>query len=557
MSCDFAACRAIAERAIDSVVEAEAIFSNDLQVSAIQQATSALRATQLRASDLEYVLRTLMFDLSQQLPPATVPRPDRSDNKDSATMRRILALIDIAAEFSDSGVTDPSLAFTLLEEAMDMVSVAVASLIFGHIERRAPVLRRNMTATGGKGIVMLKMCNNLLRRIPHSTMSEFAGRVQLFVANSFALSERSGVNLRGDIDNAVVAVAVAKDKDKDKDKDIGEDDADDDSEETKRQLYRAFWSLQEHFANPQSAFKPAADDSRGGIGFITAATMTIDEFRKTITTKSAPIQLDPTGEEPLRYLTSRSLLQLQFADAQFKCQILLQLLIFIKYVLSVSGDRLPELRKRATNKWVINEVEISEADQATLRDLRRRASAQLVSAANDRGLFSRTTQFVLFHENNWSRWKATSCGAFEGAAMPELVDEMQAAARAFLAVREAQFPMPGASMGSARLAELWPTSTEALDGLGSALQRIDLVAAMRKLDIYCRGDSDYELLTQSEQTRADVLQWRALRSAVMDDMFRRIDPASKSLAQLRDEIMPRNGSESNDASMTMMMEVES
>ncbi|KAJ2823590.1 hypothetical protein FBU31_004233, partial [Coemansia sp. 'formosensis'] len=223
------------------------------------------------------------------------------------------------------------------------------------------------------------------------------------------------------------------------------------------------------------------------------------------------------------------------------------------YVLAVSGDRLTELRTTATNKLVTSGVEISEADQGALRDLRRRASSQLVSAANDRGLFSRTTQFVLFHENNWSRWKANSCRPFEGAAMPELVDEMQVAARAFLAVRDVQSPMPGAPMGSARLAELWSTSTETLDGLGSDLQRIDLVAAMHKLDIYCRGDSDYELLTQSEQTRADVLQWRALRSSVMDDMFRRIDPASKSLAQLRDEIMPRS-SELNDDSMMDVVE---
>ncbi|KAJ2801690.1 hypothetical protein H4S07_004865 [Coemansia furcata] len=545
MSGNIAACRALAERAIDTVVDTKAIFSSDLDVGAIQQATQALKATldtqQLTINDLEYVLHTLMFDLAQQLPSATVPRLDDVDNKDSATMRRLVGLMDIATEFSDNGTTDPSLVFTLLEEAMDMVSVAVAREIFGHIERRAEVLRRNMTATGGKGIIMLKMCNNLLRRIPYSTMSEFAGRVQLFVANSFTLSERSGVNLRGDIASEVVAIAETPDTDKDN------EDA-----KQQEQVYRAFWSLQEYFANPQTAFTPTAKDS-DGTGFIAAATLAMDEFRKTTTSRSAPIQLDPTGEEPLRLLTSRSLLQLQFGDAQFKCQILLQLLIFIKYVLAVSGDRLTELRTTATNKLVTSGVEISEADQGALRDLRRRASSQLVSAANDRGLFSRTTQFVLFHENNWSRWKANSCRPFEGAAMPELVDEMQVAARAFLAVRDVQSPMPGAPMGSARLAELWSTSTEALDGLGSDLQRIDLVAAMHKLDIYCRGDSDYELLTQSEQTRADVLQWRALRSSVMDDMFRRIDPASKSLAQLRDEIMPRS-SELNDDSMMDVVE---
>ncbi|KAJ2860075.1 hypothetical protein GGH94_005735 [Coemansia aciculifera] len=546
MSDNIAACRALAERAVDAVVAAEVIFSNDIDVMAIEQATRALRATlnthQIKAGDFEYVLHTLMFDLAQQLPSATVPRLDLADNEDSMTMRRLIGLIDIATDFSDNGTTDASLVFTLLEEAMDMVSVAVACEVFGHIERRASVLRRNMTATGGKGIIMLKMCNSLLRRIPHSTMSEFAGRVQLFVANSFALSERSGVNLRGDIASAVVAVAEDVD---------GEDEGNEDAKK-QQQLYRAFWSLQEYFSNPQSAFTPTADDW-SGTEFITAATLTIDEFRKTTTSRSAPLQLDPTGDEPLRHLTSRSLLQMQFGDAQFKCQILLQLLIFIKYALAMSGDRLTELRATATNKLVVSGIEISEADQATLRDLRRRASAQLVSAANDRGLFSRTTQFVLFHENNWSRWKANSCRPFEGAAMPELVEEMQAAAQAFLAVRDAQFPQTGTHMGSARLSELWPISTEMLDELGTTLQRIDLVAAMRKLDIYCRGDSDYELLTQSEQTCADVSQWRALRSAVMDDMFRHVDPASKSLAQLRDEILPQS-SDSYDASM---MDVES
>ncbi|KAJ2021516.1 hypothetical protein GGI03_000358 [Coemansia sp. RSA 2337] len=540
MSDNISTCHALAERAVDAVVATEVIFSNDIDVLAIEQATRPLREIlnthQIKTGDFEYVLHTLMFDLAQQLPSATVPRLDRSDNEDSMTMRRLVALIDIATEFSDNGTTDSSLVFTLLEEAMDMVSVAVACEVFGHIERRASVLRRNMSATGGKGIVMLKMCNSLLRRIPHSTMSEFAGRVQLFVANSFTLSERSGVNLRGDISTAVVAVP----------KDIDDDEEGEDAE--KQQLYRAFWSLQEYFANPQSAFTPTADD-KSGTGFITAATLTLDEFRKTTTSRSAPIQLDPTGDEPLRHLTSRSLLQMQFGDAQFKCQILLQLLIFIKYALAMSGDRLTELRATATNKLVVSGIEISEADQSTLRDLRRRASSQLISAANDRGLFSRTTQFVLFHENNWSRWKANSCRPFEGAAMPELVEEMRAAAEAFLAVRDAHFPPSGTFMGGSDQ----QLSADMLDELGATLQRIDLVAAMQKLDIYCRGDSDYELLTQSEQTCADVSQWRALRSAVMDDMFRHVDPASKSLAQLRDEVLPLN-SDSYDVSM---MEVDS
>ncbi|KAJ2681359.1 hypothetical protein H4R19_007357, partial [Coemansia spiralis] len=308
----------------------------------------------------------------------------------------MIAVVDLAAVLSNSGQTDASFAFTLLEEAMDMVSVAVASEVFAHMERRAAVLRRGISATGGKGIVMLKMCNSLLRRIPHSTMSEFAGRVQVFVANSFPLSERSGVNLRGDFDRSSLPQLFP------------------DVDAADEAVYRAFWSLQEYFATPQLLTAAAADGDAGGFAaFAKAASLAMDEFRKTTTSKSPALVVRPTGRETLKHLTSPALLRMQFGDPQFKCQVLLQLLIFVKYALAMSGPRLQTLRETATNKFAINELALSDKDQATLGEVRKRAGALLVGAANDRGVFSRTAQFVLYHEASWAKWKAESCKPFE------------------------------------------------------------------------------------------------------------------------------------------------
>ncbi|KAJ2774769.1 hypothetical protein IWQ56_000434 [Coemansia nantahalensis] len=533
--------------AVDGVVRAGLIFTPDLDVAATEQQLGGIASLLAQTGDagkrsLEYAMHTHLFDLTQQLPgsgaaPAIGPG---AEGAEALALCRVIAVVDIATLLSDSGRADASFAFTLLEEAMDMVGAGVASEIFAHMERRAAVLRRGISATGGKGIVMLRMCNGLLRRIPQSTQSEFAGRVQVFVANSFPLSERSGVNLRGDFDRSNLPQLAAQ---------VAAGD---------EAVYRAFWSLQEYFAAPQLLV--AADGSGGFAAFAKAATLAMDEFRKTTTSKSPALAVHPTGRETLKHLASPALLRMQFGDPQFKCQVLLQLLIFAKHALSMSGPRLQTLRETATNKFAISEIRLSDADQAALADVRKRAGALLVGAANDRGVFSRTAQFVIYHEAYWAKWKAESCKPFEQPPLGELVGEMQAAARAFLAVREAAFPAPaGRPMGSQRLADLWQVRVAADDlrGLGGEMRGIDLLAAMNRLDIYCREDNDYDLLTASEQVRADLLQWRALRSAVQDNMFRKVNPSSKSLAALREEVFARAMSDNQTDVENTPMEVES
>lgn len=54
-----------------------------------------------------------------------------------------------------------------------------------------------MVPERGTSLVLLRMQNNLLRRLSKSLHTVFCGRILAFLASVFPISERSGVNLRG------------------------------------------------------------------------------------------------------------------------------------------------------------------------------------------------------------------------------------------------------------------------------------------------------------------------------------------------------------------------
>ena len=51
---------------------------------------------------------------------------------------------------------------------------------------------QNMIPGRGKGLVLLRMCNEMLRRLSKEKNTVFCGRILMFLANSFPLGERSG-----------------------------------------------------------------------------------------------------------------------------------------------------------------------------------------------------------------------------------------------------------------------------------------------------------------------------------------------------------------------------
>ena len=88
---------------------------------------------------------------------------------------------------------------TLLEDLLQSQSITSCAHIFTWVEAHAHALTSGMLETKGKSLVLLRTLNNLLRRLSKMGADPvFSGRILAFLSAVFPLSEKSGVNLRGE-----------------------------------------------------------------------------------------------------------------------------------------------------------------------------------------------------------------------------------------------------------------------------------------------------------------------------------------------------------------------
>ena len=127
---------------------------------------------------------------------------------------------------------------------------------------------KGMEPLRGKGPLLLRLSNELLRRLPKSKAEDviFSGRILMFLSSVFALGEKSGVNLRGNynisrvttwedplpVDELVIEETAEGDKPV-----KGGDQPDPIVPAPPRpDFYATFWSLQTFFSNPPTLFSP-------------------------------------------------------------------------------------------------------------------------------------------------------------------------------------------------------------------------------------------------------------------------------------------------------------
>lgn len=183
--------------------------------------------------------------------------------------------MDILSILSDDGWCDPALFFWLAEELLESQTIAGCRKIFDFLESR----RERITAKHfkGKQLVLLRTCNELLRRLSRAEDTSFCGRVFIFLFQSFPLGDRSSVNLRGEyhVENVTSYDTATTEDDSQMDVDApnaqqhapaerkgssratqaGSKDTDKPLEP--EALYPLFWSLQESFSQPLKLFDTA------------------------------------------------------------------------------------------------------------------------------------------------------------------------------------------------------------------------------------------------------------------------------------------------------------
>jgi THO complex subunit 1 len=267
-------------------------------------------------------------------------------------------LFDIISILSDDEQCDAALLFWLIEELLDSQTISGCRKIFDYLESRREKITANHFSQ--KNLVILRSCNELLRRLSRAEDTAFCGRVFIFMFQSFPLGDKSSVNLRGEYHTENVTTF---DKLAPKESDAEKMDVDSDAnskatpttsnsmtngvasagkpvEESSSgskgvtfskiepmsadELYPIFWSLQESFNQPKKLFNAAHFSGfRAGL----EATMTM--FKSVQTDMNGrPVRVAEEGkrgtkrkrsqgEDDLanafnpKYLTSRDLFELE------------------------------------------------------------------------------------------------------------------------------------------------------------------------------------------------------------------------------------------------------
>lgn len=556
--------------------------------------------------------------------------------------------LDVMVNAIQRQLVDPNLAMQTLEYLFEAMSVHKADQLFTYLETRRGLLTKDMVLGKGKALTILRTLNDLLRRSSKSTHTVFCGRIRLFLANTFPLGERSGVNLRGEFNKEnfttfelpEVQPEPAVDEIDDEKESLGDEDdrmvedtliakggadakptvaveAPEDGEEVEEKVaaddatgaadkkttpieeadkkravgepdfYTLFWSLQRYFSDPPSLFDrpvhadlpsvlssyaasfptvpPLGKDGKIANVPMAAGTPNLTLLREGVTkmlnvfsdaskrekalqgasrdashkskkdggSKSASLQTPVEDVKKFffypKYLTSKTLIDLEVADGNFRKQAMIQCLILFQYLHSFTeAARTKDMvNLKHLNKSVLLPHRLSDADNQWISDLEARTYIEISRTPSDGEYFVKTVRMVLQGERNWTLWKAEACPQFEKPPLDEEQSEKGKAGAKRLQQPAPTFPF---KTGTPALSKLWLNEGKSMQeypkpNIDSELHQYFEAARMQNLLIDERkqelkdegkidsaeqaGDSDLQRLEE----RKAAIAWRTLRVA--------------------------------------------
>ncbi|CAM1502847.1 Fc.00g076230.m01.CDS01 [Cosmosporella sp. VM-42] len=475
---------------------------------------------------------------------------------------KVWNLLDILSILSDDGQCDPALLFWLAEELLDSQTIAGCRKIFDYLESR----RERITANHfkQKQLIILRSCNELLRRLSRAEDTAFCGRVFIFMFQSFPLGDKSSVNLRGEyhVENVTTYETAPADSDSKMDVDtpasgqkeastpkstsrtVAFDSKKGDKPLDPDALYPLFWSLQESFSQPKKLFESAQFTAfKDNLGATMKVFQTIhndqgsrkstEDSRRNLKRKRDDGEDDDhlNAFNP-KYLTSRDLFELEISDLSFRRHVLVQALIIMDFLLSLSTQAREKLSATAsTNKSVMYIDQILSEDDTKWANEMKKSIADYLRQGSDGPYFYRMVETVLARDKNWVRWKIEACHSIkrDPVSPATFVEAKNTAQRAATSKRLRPVPMGAVPLDFLR-SEDGDAAMEKLKAQ-ERYQLPELDGFKRKI-----ADDDFEIeMPTNNDTKAATIagkaskSWRALRIAARTKLaaFDKIDDPKK------------------------------
>ncbi|KAI9111289.1 hypothetical protein K1719_017701 [Acacia pycnantha] len=286
----------------------------------VQEVIKPQRQTKLAQDEnqfLENILRMLLQELvsSSVQSGEQIMQYGQSMDDSETTQGHIPRLLDIVLYLCEKEHVECGMIFQLLEDLTEMSTMKNCKDIFGYIESKQDILGKQELFARGK-LVMLRTCNQLLRRLSKASDVVFCGRILTFLAHFFPLSERSALNIKG-----VFNTSNETKYEKEPPEGISID----------FNFYKTFWSLQEYFSNPTSLSLAPTKWQK----FTSSLTVVMDTFEAQPLSDEegdANNLEDESANFSIKYLTSSKLMGLELKDPSFRRHILVQCLILFDYL---------------------------------------------------------------------------------------------------------------------------------------------------------------------------------------------------------------------------------
>ena len=470
-------------------------------------------------------------------------------------------LLDIVLLCGDHGKSTPELVVWLVEELLDSQTTHGCRTVFDYLDSRRDRLAQKDFHK--KNLVFLRSCNELLRRLSRAEDAILCGRVFFFLFQTFPLGDKSSVNLRGEFhtENTTKFDVTEQNADGERmviDLKVGDavarevtprgtpqpeksgskaipikaptKKAVDEEILSSNELYPIFWRLQHDFSDPTrlfndgnfALFKKGLASSIAKFQKIPTVVQTRsgEEDRRGTKRKMDENGVDPDASEHLvdnynpKYLTSRDLFELELSDLAFQRHILVQALILIDFLLSLTEQAKKRLVELPTpNKSMLYAFTLNDEDTKWSKSTRDVIANYLRSTA-DGAQYHRMVETVLARDKNWVRWKIESCPSI---VRGPVITEQELAARkgATSAVRARNVPdKPNGAMDLSFLDEGTGGGLEVLKDpsryTAPSIEQLVESVKTDKLDLDFAADDEERTSFENAMQNA---KWRALRQA--------------------------------------------
>ncbi|GAB5579395.1 THO complex subunit 1 [Prionailurus iriomotensis] len=423
------------------------------------------------------------------------------------------------SQFSHSGgICTASTPFVLLGDVLDCLPLDQCDTIFTFVEKNVATWKSNTFYSAGKNY-LLRMCNDLLRRLSKSQNTVFCGRIQLFLARLFPLSEKSGLNLQSqfNLENVTVfntneqesTLGQKHTEDREEGMDVEEGEMGDDEAPTTcsipidYNLYRKFWSLQDYFRNPVQCYEKISWKTFLKYSEEVLAVFKSYKLDDTQASRKKMEELKAGGEHVYfaKFLTSEkreALMDLQLSDSNFRRHILLQYLILFQYL-------------KGQVKFKSSNYVLTDEQSLWIEDTTKSVYQLLSENPPDGERFSKMVEHILNTEENWNSWKNEGCPSFvkerTSDTKPTRVARKRTAPEDFLG----KGPNKKILMGNEELTRLWNLCPDNMEACKSETR--EYMPTLEEFFEEAIEQADPENMVENEYKAVNNSNygWRALR----------------------------------------------